>query len=155
MKKISLTLVTIFALILTTSCSSDDDGGQQNQGTSELKVTIDGAARTFNSIVASHSTEGGDVTDITATINNSTADVISFYAYGTGANQMQNFQYQKDGVLYSSFNNSGSANFVSVVSENTSSRFVATFSGALETYNNDTQEYETITLSGGSITANY
>lgn len=160
MKKLLL-FVAVATLGLTTSCSSDDDGGG-NGGSSELKVTIDGVQKTFNTIVVDKETftdVGGDSwieLTVTATINNDPSEMITFYVDegDTGAYAIWSFDYTKNGVNYSTWQ--GGSTFSSVVQTNSNGKLKGTFTGSLlGDWSNENQEYTTIQTTNGSFNISY
>jgi len=157
MKRLTVSLLMVFALVLNTACSKDDDNGDggstpQNQ----LVATIDGVTKTFDTVVANNQFE---LTTVTASIGNSTSEIINIVTNGgeTGSDVVWNFTYTLNGRVYDSFNSDGSFQpFVSgVITTNNGSNFTANFSALLGSYNNDTEMYESISIENGSVNVDY
>jgi hypothetical protein len=163
MKKIFL-FVAALTLSLT-SCSSDDNsGGNGGGGNSELKVTIDGAQKTFNTIVVNENIEtydGETWTEliVTATINNNPSEVFIFNLDlgDVGADAIWYFTYKKDGEEYISWNQW--ANISSVVQTNNNKKIKGTFTGKLAyNYWDDNSQQEVVkevNLTNGSFDISY
>ena len=158
MKKFFLNVFLLTGLVLSTACSSDDDGG--NSGAADqLVVTIDGETLTFTTILVDEETytdDGETYTElyVTATIGTDVSRIIQFdlEVGDTGADALYYFQYTVDGQSY--FYNFDDA-FNAVVTVNDGSRLTMTFSGDLEGYDQEAQENVSITLSNGSIDVAY
>lgn len=104
MKKLFLFLAA--SALALTSCSSDDDGGSSIGGT--ITVTINGQAKTFNSIVVNEQVfdagtpnEYTDLT-VTGTIGSSTDEIIVFELEkgDLGANAIYFMTYTKNNNTY-------------------------------------------------------
>ncbi|MFD2824046.1 hypothetical protein ACFS5M_10210 [Lacinutrix iliipiscaria] len=163
MKKIGLSLLVIFALVFT-SCSSDDDGSGGGSQNEELKMTVNGAEKTFNTVIVNdqNNSTGDGYIQVTATIGTQTNEIISFYANqgASGSTAIDTFTYMVDGVEYSAGSTGGSGipnNYInSLVSTNDGSTFTATFSGVfLGPYDVSTDTYETLEFSNGRIHVTY
>ena len=130
MKKLFLFLAA--STLALTSCSSDDDGGSSIGGT--ITVTIDGQAKTFNSVVVDEEVydagTADEYTDLTVTgvIGTSTNEIITFYLEkgDLGSNAIYYFYYTKNGVTYYSTGISSN-----VTTNNDSKKLIGNFSGTM------------------------
>lgn len=155
MKKLFL-FVAVTTLGLMTSCSSDDNKGGNGSGSAELKVTIDGVAKTFNTIVVNEEsyTDGGETyveLEITATINNDPSEMIVFSLDegDLGASAIWTFYYIKNGESYYHYNLS------SVVQTNSNKKLKGTFSGSVAKWSNEDQQNIYVQLTNGSFDISY
>lgn len=161
MKKFFLAVFVVAISSITLSCGSDDDGDDGDGGVNieTLSVRIDGELITFNSIIVDTYTYtddgGGTELDVTATIGGSTQRIITFYAYQgtTGANNVFDFTYLRNGVYYSAWQSG--TNFTSVITVNNGSRLEVNFSGTLAGYDEESQEEVFVTLDAGSLIVEY
>lgn len=161
MKKLFL-FVAVATLGLT-SCSSDDDkgGNGENGGnrTSELKVTIDGVAKTFNTIDVSVE-DDYDYIDVTASIDNNPSEIIVFTAEkgATGAGTIYSFSYYKNGNEHNIYATSDTF-LTDVVQTNSNGKLKGTFIGKVGNayWDNDNDELiiEEIELTNGSFDISY
>lgn len=155
MRKIFL-FTAVLALGLT-SCSSDDNsGGNGGGGNSELKVTIDGVQKTFNTVVVNkHVEDGWTELAVTATIDNDSSEIITFRVDEgeVGAYTIWSFEYSKDATSFST--NGGDITFSSVVQTNSNGKLKGTFTGSLSSWSNQNQEYTYITTTNGSFDISY
>jgi hypothetical protein len=160
--------VAIATLAVFSSCSSDDDKKEdQPNATSELKVTINGAQKTFNTIQVSFETayNPNDMLVVTASINNNPLVIISFIVQNNGAvgaNALfpYQFSYTLNGLSYSDYNpNSGGnpSSLSSIVQTNnsTTKKLSGTFSGTVYYWNNNTQTSQSLNLTNGSFNISY
>lgn len=127
MKKLFLFIAML--AIGFSSCSSDDGNKR-----SELKVTIDGVQKTFNTIVVNKengSYEGETWVEIgiTATINNDPTEMIMFGVDEgeLGGLAVWGFEYEKNGVDYDDDDD----NVSSVVEINSNGMLKGTFAGTI------------------------
>ncbi len=157
MKKIFLNLFVLAAVVFATSCSSDDDNGNDGGSEGQLVATIDGEVVTFNSVIVQEYTyTEGDYEyteyDITATVDNGTGRIITFYFFegDLGADSIFDFYYTLDGAGYYPYN-CNNYDFASVVTVNNGSRFEANFSGTLCAWDNANQQEVSLSLTNGSI----
>ncbi len=151
MKKIFL-FVAALTLSLT-SCSSDDNsGGNGGGGNSELKVTIDGVQKTFNTVVVNRQVQDGwtELT-VTATIDNNPAEIITFNVDEgeVGSDVIWNFDYTKNGEHH------WATNFSAVVQTNANKKLKGTFMASVySTYDEEGQPIM-VNLTNGSFDISY
>ncbi len=160
MKKLFL-FVAALTLSLT-SCSSDDDKGGNGGGggNSELKVTIDGVQKIFNTIDVNvyDQEDGYGNRTITASIDNNPSEIIVFSIVkgDTGSDALYNFKYEKNGTEYRP-NNGGF--LTSIAQTNSNGRLKGTFIGKLiyrdYDYENWEEVIEEIELTNGSFDISY
>ncbi|WP_086029667.1 hypothetical protein [Tenacibaculum holothuriorum] len=102
MKKLLFNLFLLVSTLSLVSCSGNDDdvsSGNKN----ELKVVIDGKEEVFNTIVVNKNAQNpfgtNEVVQLTATINSSTAKVITFLLEkgAVGNNTLGVFTYTDNG----------------------------------------------------------
>lgn len=142
--------VATFGLI--TACSSDDNGGGE-KGTSELKVTINGVEKTFNTFNINE-TKGGNwkELEITATIDYQVDEIISFKVLeinGNSATKVMDFLYTRNGV---EFEEGGENSFFSsLVETSKNGKLKGSFIGLLRSYTVS----DTIELSDGTFEVYY
>jgi hypothetical protein len=126
MKKLFLFLAA--STLTLTSCSSDDDGGSSIGGT--ITVTIDGQAKTFNSVVVDEEVYDDGYTELTVTgaIGTSTTEIITFNLDkgDLGSNAIYYFYYTKNGVTYY-----GTGISSNVTTNNDSKKLIGNFSGTM------------------------
>lgn len=144
MKKLFLFTLLSALTISLASCSSDDNNGSGNGGSTggTLTVKINGTQKTFNTITVNKEApdEDGDVyLDITASINGSADEMINFGLYqgDTGSNTVWNLEYKANNETYN-FN----PNFN--VLTNNNNQLKGTFSGQYKQWDNDTQQEEVL-----------
>lgn len=163
MKKLFLFLSLATLSVGLNSCSKDDssDSSNNNSTPSAVQVTINGASKTFNTIVVDQDTyteEGHTYTEliVTASINNSATEMITFSLIKgeVGADAIYGFEYIKDGKRYNTFNSEGFA-FSTITQTNSNNKITGTFSGGLSAWNNDTGVYDVVTTSSGAINITY
>lgn len=166
MKRLFL-FVTALTLSLT-SCSSDDDkGGNENENgnveNSELRVTIDGVQKTFNTIVVNeeHYEEEHWASDleITATIDNNPSEMIilSLEEGSLGASAIWGFWYTKSGTTYSNGYSSSeeSTSISSVISTNSNKKIKGTFEAVLASGFDENGNLIKVVLTDGSFDISY
>lgn len=151
MKKIFL-FVAALTLSLT-SCSSDDNsGGNGGGGNSELKVTIDGVQKTFNTVVVNkHVEDGWTELAVTATIDNDSSEIITFRVDEgeVGADAIWDFRYTKNGDYH------WATSFSAVVQTNTNKKIKGTFMASVySTYDEEGQPIM-VNLTNGSFDISY
>jgi hypothetical protein len=163
MKKLFLFLSLAVLSVGLNSCSKDDspESSSTSSTPSSVQVTINGVAKTFNTVVVNQEThtQGGEtITELTvsASINNSADEVITFMVYkgDVGSDAIYSFDYRKNGKIYNSYN-SGSLSFSTIIQTNSNNKIVGTFSGGLSYWNNDTQEYEMANTGSGAFNITY
>ena len=148
MKKVFVSLFLLSGLFLVTSCSKSDAFIER------LEVTVNGQEMIFNSIIVDRQ---GSATEryYTAVINNDTSRIITFYANvgEDGANSVQNFAYTIRGKIFRQVQSSDIFN--SDITINNNARFAMNFSGTLSSYNLETESYDSIELTNGSMDVEY
>jgi hypothetical protein len=156
--------VAVATMAVFSSCSSDDDKKEDQPVASELKVTINGTQKTFNSIQVNRQESGyGDYyLNVTASINNSPNEVISFLveegAVGADALIPYNFTYTFNNKSYNSYNSiGGGSNLSSIIQTNNAStkKLAGTFTGTVYHNNNSTNTTESLNLTNGSFNISY
>ncbi len=155
MKKLFLFLAA--STLALTSCSSDDDSSSSIGGT--ITVTIDGQAKTFNTVVVNEQVYDAGTADeytdltITGVIGTSTSEIITFSVEkgDVGADAIYQFGYTKDGMYYTSYYGVLSAN---VTTNNSSKKLIGNFSGTLGS-NSGTGEVTDAILTNGSFNIQY
>lgn len=161
MKKLFL-FVAALTLSLT-SCSSDDNngGGEGQIGNSELKVTIDGVQKTFNTIDVNEIEGDNDYGElnITASIDNNPSEIIRFTVQKavTGSNVLYGFVYVKNGKEYDPHYGENSF-LTSIVQTNSNDKLKGTFIGKLGHFYYDSNGNfltEEIELTDGSFDISY
>lgn len=143
MKKLFLFLAA--STLALTSCSSDDSDGAPQSFT----VTVNGTAKTFNTIVVDEEVEGEDVyLTVTALNPSNPNEFILFQTYegDLGADAVYYFTYSSGGVTYNNY--SGTSNFNIVLTQNSNNRMKGTFSGTLSGYNSNFEEISVTTTNG-------
>lgn len=149
MKKLFLFLAA--STLALTSCSNDDDSAPSIGGT--ITVTIDGQAKTFNSVVVDEEVYEDGYTELTVTgaIGTSTTEIITFYLDkgDLGSNAIYGFNYIKDGVGF--FNTSISSN---VTTNNDSKKLIGNFSGTMS-YFSGSGEPINVVFTNGSFNVQY
>ncbi|GAB5564554.1 MAG: hypothetical protein Wins2KO_16170 [Winogradskyella sp.] len=159
MKKFFISVFVVAMSVITFSCesdSNDDDGNGSNEA--NLTVTIDGQQITFNSlIVETYSYDGFEEHSITATINNGTDRIITFYVYGgdLGADGLEDFDYTFNGFDYYQYGCQNTFDFTSIVTVNNGSRIEANFSGTLCGWDNATQQEVQVVLTNGTLVVDF
>lgn len=150
MKKPLLFLFLISCL--TFSCSSDDGPNDENE--LDFRVSIDGAERIFDTVAISVETYEENGVEhlrkhISASISSSPAESIYFYITDndTGSDVIKDFLYTQSGAAFTSFDNS----FITNVTVSTNQQLKATFSGSIQGFNTNTNQEETLNLSGGTV----
>ena len=125
MKKLFLFLAV--STLALTSCSSDDDGGNNAQS---FTFTVNGVQKTFSNIVVNEEV-GEDYVDLTVTAFNSAnpSEVIVFDVEegDLGVDAVWSFTYSTNGEIYFY---TGSA-FNIIVTQNANNRLKGTFTGTL------------------------
>jgi hypothetical protein len=161
MKKFFITAFIATLSIITFSCKSEDDGDGGGSNIENLTVTIDGEQVTFNSIIVENNTytEDGETYGeyvVTATINNATDRIITFYVFhgDLGADAIDGFDYEFGGLDYYMYS-CDSFNFSSIVTVNNGSRIEANFSGTLCGWDNATQQEVSVQLTNGNILVDF
>ncbi len=148
MKKFFLNLFVVSALILSVSCSGDDDsnGDEVDDQNQELIVTIDGTTKVFELITVDNSDV--NLIQIEARFNDNTSEKIDITAAKeeTGTLAITNCSYQKpNGGFFNSLASGSSFNSNTTV--NTETTFIATFSGTF----NSSSDSSMVILEAGSI----
>ncbi len=149
MKKLFLFLAA--STLALTSCSKDDDGGSSIGGT--ITVTIDGQAKTFNTVVVNEEVLNDGYTElsVTAAIGTSTSEIINFDMEkgDLGSDAIYSFTYTKDGVIY--FTSSFSSN---VTTNNDSKKLVGNFSGTMTGFSGSGEPVNVV-FTNGSFNVQY
>ena len=149
MKKLFLFLAA--STLALTSCSSDDDGGSSIGGT--ITVTIDGQAKTFNTVVVNEEVYDDGYTELSVTgvIGTSTSEIITLIMekgdLGSGA--IYSFNYTKDGVSY--FDSGMSSN---VTTNNDSKKLIGNFSGTMSSFSGSGEPINVV-FTNGSFNVQY
>jgi len=84
MKRLTVSLLMVFALVLNTACSKDDNGDGGSTDQNQLVATIDGVTKTFDTVVVNNQVE---LTTVTASIGNSTSEIINLVTNEKCTNQ--------------------------------------------------------------------
>lgn len=153
MKKLFLFLAA--STLALTSCSSDDDSTPSIGGT--ITVTIDGVAKTFNTVVVNEEVYDAGTVDeyteltVTGVIGTNTNEIISFGLEkgDVGANAIYFFSYVKDGVSY--YNTSVTTN---VTTNNDSKKLIGNFSGTMTSFSGTGQNVDLV-FTNGSFNIQY
>ncbi|MDD2985460.1 hypothetical protein [Flavobacterium sp.] len=147
MKKLFLFLAA--STLALTSCSSDDDSAPSIGGT--INVTIDGQAKTFNTVVVNEEVfDAGTVDEyteltVTGVIGTNTNEIITFIVDkgDLGANAIYSFNYTKDGAFY--YNTTISTN---VTTNNDSKKLIGNFSGTMTSFSGTGEGVELVFTNG-------
>ena len=128
------------------SCSDDDSSSNNNDNNNNgnnteiggtLTVTIDGAQKVFNTVIVNQELIDNDnFLTVTASINNSTSEIITFYVYenNLGADKANGFKYKLNNKEFDSMGiNEDDFSITSIVEINSNNRLKGTFSGRLIT----------------------
>ncbi|WP_314243666.1 hypothetical protein [Empedobacter tilapiae] len=159
MKKFTYFLMVTLVTLFTFSCSNDDDSGNgdvNNPKNSYLKVIIDGKEKTFNTIIVNKTIDEYEINvlQVTASINNESSEKINFTLkdgqigsdatskYGWFTYTINNKTYQESG-------------FSHIISKNSNNKIEGTFSGKMNAYNNDAQQYEYKEFTKGEFKIQY
>ncbi|HEY0046371.1 MAG TPA: hypothetical protein VGB44_06650 [Flavobacterium sp.] len=154
MKKLLLLFLSVAAL----SCSNDDDDNNSSNPSGTVVATIDGVEKTFNTVLVNefyYPAEDGDPAytelEVTATMGNSTTEVLTFYAVKgiVGSFGSYDFEYVINGEMYS-------GDLTSVVQTNNDSKQLkGNFSGEFSSWDSNSEEVVTIPVTNGSFDIQY
>ena len=153
MKKLFLFVTAITAMTFLNSCSSDDNADSNSGGNlgGTISLKIDGVSKTFNNVIVNkNETENYTELLVTATMGNSTTEVISFgvEAGNVGTYATYDFRYANG---TNTFSDSGQLN--SVVQINSNNKLKGNFSGSMTNHSSSTQE--NVNFSEGSYDISY
>lgn len=143
------------------SCSSDDNSGGNSGGNSELKVTIDGVQKTFNTIVVNevHYEDWASDLEITATIDNNPSEMIIFSLEegSLGASAIWGFRYTKSGTTYDYgySNHEESTSISSVINTNSNKKIKGNFEAVLASGFDENGNLIKVILTNGSFDISY
>ena len=159
MKKLFLNLFVLTGFLILASCSGDDDGGGNNGGETAT-ITIDGEAKTFNTVVEQ---EANNVRTISFSDSSDPTTVLTFVlaADVTGTSAIDQLAYfannntfTYDGTIaVSEGGNQNPQELSASVQVNTESSFKAVVSGVLSRANNG--NFETVTITNGNFDVTY
>jgi len=158
MKKLFL-FTCLSALALSFNSCSDDDSssnnGSETGGTVSFKV--DGVQKTFDTVTVnedSETFEGETYTwyEVTASDNGSSTEMIYFEIEKgyNGADSFDSFMYTLNNTTFDMDWDSFSSNTTS----NTSSKLKGTFSGTVQHWSNENQEYTQKAITDGTFNIN-
>lgn len=146
MKKIFFFVVACAAMF--TSCS-DDDSSSSGGSNAPLSVKVNGTLKKFSNVEVE--LEGQRV--YVVAMSNNHSEILSFetdLGY-TGDGHVFYLEYMKDNTIYWESNNTTTSN----VEVNTEHRFKGTFSGTVESYDDNGDVEETLTLTSGKFDLPY
>ena len=143
MKRVALMFLLLSGLVIVSSCSKNDPPIE------ELNVTVNGVDITFNTIIVDRQTSSERY--FSAIINSNTSRIITFSSNinELGDNSVQNFTYTVRGKIFRQIQNTDE--LIVEVSTNTNARFTMEFSGTLSAFDPETESFETINLTDGSM----
>lgn len=157
MKKIILNLFLASALILSTSCSSDDDGGGEVADTAS--ISIDDSSIVFDVIIVQDNVDSRSISlsnsSNTSTILNIVVekDVVGSDVVNSVTYAISNDSYTYYGTFAVPSDNPQS--LTALVEINSESRFKANLSGILTKFDSVSVSYETLEISNGVFDFSY
>ncbi len=153
MKKLFLYFLTVSLLVVNSSCSDDDSTNSVNNPTEILSMKVNGVQKSFNTFNVEDNSNGTlNWVSVQGAQSGNASEVVNFQIDGDGAvgeGAFTSFDYNVGNKTYANAYETGE--FTMNVVINSDSRIKGTFSGLLNYYNMNTQQFETVSVTEGSF----